>query len=340
MRGDSDTASRCNDVLSFGIAQGAFSEVPGPLFEHVETMLTGRDYKAVYARGYEVDTYLVAPRSGSFSGIVVKIVHDASERLAKSVAQEAAVLRQMRTVASTRMCVWPTLLAFYQFGDAHVSVSLKIAGSVATTVCLDRRAVVSIAQAIPEIQLCLGAIPYGRNMLPCRSDAPTAYYAPKIAHWLQKYAGVAIDRESLTFFDELEARRTVAPTIVSDRSPANFIVMSNDGLGCFDFGLMLVGVPQEDWSWFIDDPRLKTTLSRNHLIDIFGMECGTGTHTSQELSYHLAAVFVCIKQYCLMREAGKHDMAAHYLKRASVSADALPFADAKRIVQIISNPPH
>ena len=164
MRDDSRALKLCNDVVRFGIARGAF-EAPRPILAHVEQMVTGGDCKTVYVKGYETDTYLVTPQSGSFSGIVIKIVPDANVRLAKSVAQEATVLRQVYICGETSLCVWPTPLAFYQYEDAHVSVLLKIAGSAITCVCVDTRTAAAVAQAICEIQRCIGSVPYGRQML-------------------------------------------------------------------------------------------------------------------------------------------------------------------------------
>lgn len=105
----------------------------------------------------------------------------------------------------------------------------------------------------------------------------------------------------------------------------------------FDFGLLLVNTLLEDWSWFIDDPRLKTHLTRDDVLKIF---CEVNSHTlgmsmvEMKNAFSVASFFVCIKQYCLMLDADRNEMANHYWCRALVSARSI--ADY-RAVQVLKN---
>jgi hypothetical protein len=49
-------------------------------------------------------------------------------------------------------------------------------------------------------------------------------------------------------------------------------------------------------------------------------------------NFHLAAFFVCVKQFCLMRQIGQERWAQHYLQRASESASQISAEEAVSLV--------
>ncbi len=94
----------------------------------------------------------------------------------------------------------------------------------------------------------------------------------------------------------------------------------------FDFALTLVGVPYEDWSWFLDDPRLNSSLNRQELVQLFCQDYSAVSGVSETKCaeyFYAASVFVCIKQFCLSLVIGQITMAKHYLQCAFSSAQQL-----------------
>jgi len=287
------------------------------------------------ASEYKVNTYVMSD-DGCGRGIVVKVVPWDSERLVAELSREFVLLGELysRHPSSFRI---PVAMALFALDDVFVSVTELLQGDYLTEMELTESRAYVIARTINDIQHALSDTSTGRTLLVNRQGP---YYAKK-AH--QFIGSVTTDQhvdfgEMDSEFAALETIRQTSPVVVSDRSPANFIMCKNCAVGVFDFGLFLAGVPHEDWSLFIDDPRLRTSLTRNELIAIFTGSTNDRHGEGAKEMFHRAAVFVNIKQYCLMVQA-KRSVAGHYLSRARQSAEALCLDKIVRLIGTLQSWP-
>lgn len=328
-----------NDLLEFlraGLALGAFAGCDDETQAAIRLCASG-SMAALHTRkasGYEVSTYLLSFAGWTYlRGLVMKIIPLTAMRLTKVTNQEFMLLGQL--VSKADSYVMPRALGMFESSGNHIFVTELLAGSMATEKILGEKDVAGIARAIGHLQESLAVTEFGRIKLAGMSS-PSAepYYDPKTRKFIETHRKLTLSRGEVAFVEVLEPLRNASPTIVSDRSPVN-ILLSDGSIGMFDFGLVLVGVPFEDWSWFIDDPRLASELSRKEMVRIFweGLERPVMSLADTTTAFHVAAIFVCVKQYCLMDNVGRHAMALHYLQRARMSAESIDSPDAIALVQ-------
>ncbi len=320
-------------IMRHGLEQGAFSRRNLETLDAIRACISSKNLTAYKADGYEVDTYILpCPSDLNLRGLVVKVLLHTAETLIKNTSQECAILRQI--IPKGDLYVVPSFLADFRHEDCHIFVSQLLPGKVATEVVLEERHIVTIARAIRQLQSDISTTHVGRKKLKeVKGSQQIPYYALKSKRFLKETFGLQIGDSALHVFDLLETMRNQHLVIVSDRSPANFVIDQVGHVGTFDFGLILAGVPCEDWSWFIDDPRLQSTLTREEILQIFrdGERDSSGEDVNV-VAFHVSALFVCIKQHCLMRKIRRDEMAAHYLKRALRSAEVI---SSHEIVQML-----
>lgn len=332
MEHDSLSFDALRSLIGAGIEQGAFSECSLQIQESIQAYTRGTvaDVRVRRAAGYEVSTYLLEfSGEGVIPGFVVKVIPSGSGRLNAACDQERALLREINR--SVRGCSLPLQLGRYSAHGFQIFASQLLSGTLLTDLVIGTSEAGQLARVITAIEKGLAGTFVGSSMLSRATEGPGLYYGPKIQKFLKNFYDLAVGEDEVAFFADLERERVSAPCLVSDRSPANF-VMNKDQVGAYDFGLVLVGVKYEDWSWFIDDPRLKTSLDRVELLRAFL----TAHEQGSEYLFHLSSIFVCIKQCALMQAAGGQEMASHYLKRARESAEACPAPTARLLIEKLS----
>lgn len=320
-------------IIRHGLEQGAFSRRNLETLDAIRACISSKNLTTHKADGYEVDTYILpCPPHQNVSGLAVKVLPYTAETLIKNTSQECAILRQI--IPRGGLYVVPAFLADFTYEDCRIFVTQLLPGKVATEVVLEEHHIVAIARAIRQLQSDISTTHVGRKKLKeVKGSQQIPYYALKIKKFLKETFSLQIGDGTLHVFGLLEAMRNQHPVIVSDRSPANFIIDQVGRVGAFDFGLILAGVPCEDWSWFIDDPRLQSALTREEILQIFcDYEQGSSGEDVNAAAFHVSAIFVCIKQYCLMRQIRRDEMAAHYLERALQSAEAI---SSHEVVQML-----
>lgn len=305
-------------ILGEGMRQNSFATSALSL---IRAIVDGndQDVQVQASHGYGAQTHLVRVQ-GHTSGIAIKLVDPHEARLVRMCARELAIYREL--AVTLQDCKSPRPFGQFVTESCAVFVTELLEGRPATQHLLTSDDLVPIIRSIREVEDGLMSSTSGREVLLSAQTSSEEYYARKIADFLQEHLGLSIDPGVLEAFGSLDRLRHTSMTVVSDRSPANFLLSAGE-VGAIDFGLVLAGTMYEDWAWFIDDPRLKTSLTRDELLTLFQREWGTGS--SKDFS--LASVFVGIKQYCLMRTLGETAMAARYLERVAVSAQ--DFGDRK-----------
>lgn len=322
-------------VLTSGFLEGAFSGCSEAMlnaihgcFEHPEKL------KISKASGYRVDTYIIPfTEHVNLGGLVIKVLPLSMKTLINSTFQEFTILQQIFPGGLYEL---PVCFADFNCENYRVFVSQLLPGKMASEIFLETDDIVALAAVIQQVQSDISVTQIGvKKLSEAKSITKISYYASKIRRFLKETFYLEIDGNELDIFDELDVMRKLNPVIVSDRSPTNFVIDDVGKIGVFDFGLLLVGVPCEDWSWFIDDPRFNSSLSREEIIKIFCDSQQNCFHGDANIVtvFHLSAIFVCIKQYCLMLEIHREDMAMHYLTRARWSAEEL---SSEGILKIIS----
>lgn len=325
-----DNHTHLLDLLKAGISGGAFTRCDAAAIADIQKCIDGLMVRMQVAKalGYEADTYLISfHEPASMYGLVLKVVSTNNTALINAIEQECAVLRQM---VSRAEFVLPRFLGSFEARGVHVFVTEMLAGHTVTDTMLSRERAVGIARSIYAFQHALSTTNVARQKFAAAQPLGVVeYYAPKLRKFLEVHCGLIVTLSELAFLNPLERLRATSAVVVSDRSPANMI-LDDTQIGMFDFGLLLVGVPFEDWAWFIDDPRLASSLTREELIEVF-CECFEVRDASS--MFNLAAFFVCLKQYCIMSSVGRKDMANHYLRRAGKSAEDIPSVDARLLIE-------
>jgi len=324
-------------LLSAGIESGAFAECELGTRRQIQAFALGptKATRVAKAAGYVASTYLITfPASARISGLVIKVIPLCAERLIADCVQERALLHEIYHESCS--CTLPAQLAEFELGELRIFVSQLLPGVSATKIIVDTAEARGIAQSIRDIQRALPQTITGAALIREALQAERPYYTRKVRKFLRDFRGLELTAEEVAFLEPLERVRKSAPALVSDRSPANF-VLHEGKVGAFDFGLVLAGVPHEDWSWFIDDPRLNSSLCRQELLEVF-LEDEVSRAVSRGC-FHLSAIFVCLKQYSLMYALDRHSVAEHYLSRAAESAEALSLPSAKRLLQKITDSP-
>jgi hypothetical protein len=329
------TESILLEALNKGFELGSFGASEYPALFKIKDYIFKRGIVNVSkADSYKVSTFLLSfPQEISCGGLVVKAVPLVEKTLISEVTRECEVLQQLRKLQESDFII-PLYMGEVDYADMRFFVTEFLSGVIVSEVVLNRENIHKIAKAIRNVQDSLYYIPVGSQLLD-GSRKSQGYYKQKVRSYMSKQSVFGLSSEELDFLCPLESFRSIYPTVVSDRSPTNFILHSNQ-IGLFDFGLLLVGVPFEDWSWFIDDPLLRTDFDRDELLEIF---C---TESSQEIvmddldlkkMFYIASVFVCIKQCCLMLDIGCEKMADHYLECAFVSAKSISDKGAVQLLQ-------
>lgn len=321
-----------NDVLTvlrFGPVSGAVLGLGNAFTGLVESLTkAAADLQFRDASEYEVKTYVVYDH-GSRRGAVVKIAPYRHQHLARGIAREFVLLRELRqsTCSSFRV---PDGEALFVVDNHLVSVVEMLNGTYLTERNVTAYDVVAAAHAIGTLETALVRTGIGTSLT---TEARGPYYAKKAHQFIERVLpGVWFSDAMESDFTALETVRTAHPVVVSDRSPANIILDASGAVGMFDFGLLLVGTPFEDWSWFIDDPRLRTEIPRMELVRIFAGAAGMHFDHSAEMMFHRAAMFVNIKQCCIAAGTGRGGV-GHYLSRLRQSAKALSSDRAMRLVE-------
>lgn len=317
-------------LLNSGLQAGAFDGADP------ELITAGRLCTGGFMEGLQVrkvlrnqeDIYLLSfPQIGPVHGLVMRVIPAAATDLVARALRESTFLRETRSERST--CRMPLPLGEFAFENLRVFVSELLPGTAVTEICIGKNEAIGIAGAIRHTQRVLSRTSIGAHMI---SDAKAIIPAcrSKMRRYIQECFGLSISGEDFSFLDILDERRKTFAVVVSDRSPANF-VLDGERIGAYDFDLAFAGVPFEDWAWFIDDPRLNSSLNRHELVHIFCKDFAQATGESEAALAHLfylSAVFVGIKQCCLMFSAGQNEMGNHYLRRAEESAVISSFKEA------------
>lgn len=324
-------------ILNTGFREGVFSGCNESVINAIQTCLNEplEKLKISKASGYKVDTYIIPfTEHVKVRGLIVKVLPLNLETLISSTFQEFTILQQVFSIGG--LYTLPTCFADFKCENYRIFVSQLLPGKMASEIFLETDDIVAMSVVIRQLQSDISVTQIGvKKLSEAKSVAETSYYASKIRRFLKETFCFEVDGNELDIFGTLEVARKLNPVIVSDRSPTNFVIDDFGKIGVFDFGLLLVGVPWEDWSWFIDDPRLNSSLSREEIIKIFCNSQQNCFHGDANIVtvFHLSAIFVCIKQYCLMLEIHRDEMALHYLARARLSAEEV---SSEEIVNIIS----
>lgn len=318
-----------NDLIEFlntGVALEAFAKCNDET-QAIIHLCASRSMMTLQTRrasGYEASTYLLSFAGLThIQGLVMKIVPLTNKVLTEVTTQELTLLSQLSSKADSYTV--PRVLGAFELKGQKVLVIEMLSGKMATERVLGEREIISVARAIGHLQHSLAVTEFGRAKIArMSSSSEEPYYVLKAMKFVETYLGLSVSREEVSFLEVLEPLRMASPTIVSDRSPANMFI-NKETVCMFDFGLILVGLPFEDWSWFIDDPRMVSELTREDIVSIFwkSLERPTKSFADTIKIFHVSAIFVCIKQYCLMKSIGRYDMAAHYMQRALMSAESI-----------------
>ncbi|TSC65286.1 MAG: hypothetical protein G01um101477_546 [Candidatus Doudnabacteria bacterium Gr01-1014_77] len=267
---------------------------------------------------------LKARRSGSSTEF------EATDRIARA-AKESALLHQASRV--NRYLI-PRHLAEFVFENQMIFVTEILQGKSVTEICIGKKEVEKIADAIRQNQDVLSQTSLGKELIAEASRA-TSYYKTKVAKFLKSHFDINIGFEELAFLEPLEELRRSSAVIVSDRSPANFVI-HEDRVGAYDFEVAFAGVAFEDWSWFIDDPRLNTSISWQEILHLFCEDYAKVDRRSEAeitQSFFISSIFVCIKQSCMMLAMGEAEMSNHYLACATRSAKQSTNKEAIELVR-------
>lgn len=274
---------------------------------------------------------LFFPNHIEMSGLVIRVVKNQSKTNVAGAVQEITFLKQLQS--ETTQYLFPHHLATFPSKNSVIFVTELLEGTMLTETVVGTSEAARVASAIRHTQRALSATKVGKAIIANAKTSPFSC-ASKLAGYVHTYFGIAIDIEELSFLKIIDDLREKSPVIVSDRSPTNFVI-NNEKIGAYDFEVAFAGVPFEDWSWFIDDPRLVSSLSRAKLLSIFCQDFALNTDKNETILthlFHISSIYVCIKQSCFMLARGEKELSAKYLERAHESAQKLSLKEAVSII--------
>jgi len=144
------------------------------------------------------------------------------------------------------------------------------------------------------------------------------FYSNKIVSRFMNRMGIGFDGTCLGALDEYLANSEMREksVVITDRNPSNLIYNNQSSeIQLIDFNASRVSLPEEDWVFFIDDPRIRTDLTRDEMIRAYAK-------SDEEIkTFHYMAVYRNLIQTA-MRWADEHDknVSYHCFKRARESA--------------------
>jgi len=328
-------SNRALKLLKQGLEAKAFEFCETQVLEVIQLCASGLmdGLRVQKVLGYSEQIYLMRfPNPKPVQGLVLRTVPIQETKRITRAMKESTFLQQSRPEVAG--CLIPRYLGSFTSENQMIFVTELLPGTVMTEVCVGKKEALKIADAICSVQQTLSQTALGAEII-ANAKSSTPYHGARIAKFLKRQFGWNIGLEELAFFNALDELRASSSVIVSDRSPANF-VSDGENIGAFDFAIAFAGVAFEDWSWFIDDPRLNTSLSRQELLQVFSEDLAQTTNTDKATTisaFNLCSIFVCIKQHCLMLATGQEEMAKHYLDCASESAQQSKLKEAIELIR-------
>lgn len=322
-------------LLNQGLEAEAFDLCETQVLELIRLCASGlmRGLKVQKVLGYFEQIYLMRfPNPKPMQGLVLRVVPIQETKRIARATKESIFLQQSRPEVAG--CLVPRHLGSFISENQEVFITELLPGTVMTGVRIGRSEALKIADAIWSIQQMLSQTTLGAEII-TNAKSSTPYHSARIAKFLKRQFGLNTEPRELEFFSALDELRASSSVIVSDRSPANFVA-DGESIGAFDFEVAFAGIAFEDWSWFIDDPRLNSSLSRQELLQVFSKHFAQTTNANEATirsAFHLCSIFVCIKQHCLMLATEQEEMARHYLDCASESAQQTKLKEAIELIR-------
>ncbi|MEK7075852.1 MAG: hypothetical protein AAB948_03625 [Patescibacteria group bacterium] len=332
MTNDDFARSAALRFLDRGLTVGAFNLCDPEVKSAVSLCTSGslQELQVQRITAYKEDVFLLRFPS-TMHGLVLRVFPvEATDRIAR-VIRESTLLHQASQVCQYLI---PRHLAEFVFENQMIFITEMLPGKAVTEICIGKNEVERIADAIRQSQDILSRTPLGKDLI-AEASRTTSYYKTKVVKFLKSYFNIDISFEELAFLEPLEELRRNSAVIVSDRSPANFVI-DGERLGAYDFEVAFAGVAFEDWSWFIDNPRLNASLSWQELLHLFCEDftkVNRGSEAKASQTFFISSVFVCIKQHCLMLAMGEAEMSNHYLACAARSAEQSTQKEAIELVR-------
>ncbi|MHB8871392.1 MAG: protein kinase family protein [Candidatus Doudnabacteria bacterium] len=332
MTNDDFAKSAALRFLNRGLTVGAFNQCDQEVKLAVSLCASGsmQELQVQRITAYKEDVFLLH-FEGAMHGLVLRVFPvEATDRIARAV-RESALLHQASRVGQ---CLIPRHLAEFAFENQMIFVTEMLPGKSVTEICIGKKEVEKIADAIRQNQDVLSQTPLGKELI-AEASRTTSYYKTKVVKFLKSHFNINIGLEELAFLEPLEEIRRSSAVIVSDRSPANFVI-HGERVGAYDFEVTFAGVAFEDWSWFIDDPRLNTSISWQEILHLFCEDFARVDRRSEAeitQAFFISSIFVCIKQSCLMLAMGEAKMSNHYLACATRSAKQSKNKEAIELVR-------
>ncbi|MBN2052724.1 phosphotransferase, partial [Candidatus Woesearchaeota archaeon] len=161
----------------------------------------------------------------------------------------------------------PRILKIGKVNQYYVGVFEYLPGSLLTQSEIDHATLRKIVKTTKKMQQTLKEnLTKDEKLLFMEKDFENDdFYVRKIITRFQEKMGVSLSEEALTPLNSYlkDDKLLNERVIITDRNPTNIIYNQKKGqLQMIDFNAARVSLPQEDWAFFIDDPRLKTNITR------------------------------------------------------------------------------
>ena len=195
---------------------------------------------------------------------ILKVREVYEEKKRFGLKTEADICLELTTGLSVAV---PEIVLYGATGTSEVALYGNKAGILASDTMLDDDQIKVIWSAILEIQdkLVLSEVDSVQSLVKTLTEDQD--FSSKIVRHTSKLLNVKLDVSRLGLIDQKlnSEKMKSSRTILSDRSPANWII-DGDTIAAIDFDLVLPESCLGDFVLFIDDYRLSVPYDRNALI--------------------------------------------------------------------------
>ncbi|MBN2459810.1 phosphotransferase [Candidatus Woesearchaeota archaeon] len=235
----------------------------------------------------------------------------------QSLDKEVMVYKKLRTNDLSM----PKVLKLDKVDEFYVGVFEYLPGKLLIEQTINSDVVERVVKETKKIQRILATSlnPDEKTIFLEEGFGKDDFYSHKIAARFKEKMRIDLNEELLRPLDTYLLSEDVkkSRTVVTDRNPTNIIYNPKTGqLQMIDFNAARVSLPQEDWAFFIDDPRLKTSLTRDEMIQAYA------ENPQDTTTFHYIATYRNLIQTAMrwVDEPQDKQISYHNLQRAKESA--------------------
>jgi hypothetical protein len=283
--------------------------------------ITLEQSKGKYGHKAEVSEVRIISKELFDSNIIIKIEEQSAESDYSSGSVESKIYSKLKKAGV--FCPEPISSGILEHNSVAVYEYLQ--GEPLSQVQITMEVLRGVISTTGKVQAVLKkSLTKDEKNAVVEASAKSQYYSQKIIERLKEGMGLSISKKALLPIDQYLKQQHLQShkTITSDRHSNNFnYSQQNNRMGVIDFNVLRENFPQEDWVWFIDDPNIKTDLTREQMIKEYVKENKKlNSHEQEKIFHYIATYRNLLMAAARYKDTAQKEISYHHVKRAKESA--------------------